>query len=344
VTGAASSLTRAEAALEVRRPAEARRLLEPVIAADPGDARALLLLARAWHQEGDLPKVHDLTRRAAAASPDDVDILVGCAALARQAEDRDAALHWAARAASIAPDSLPVLNVLSLVLAQSGRGAEAVVYAEAALQRRPDDPDLLVAHGLALEATGRLGDATAEYVAALRVAPHHQYALNNLAVARLICGDLHRASALLGRALAEDPHLKLARGNVDVLGMLARRVLMSRLGLALVLAFGGAYLRLPATWLIAALGLLWAVVGLVRLPAPVRARLGRDAGWRDVVIGLVILATIPIGFGLADPHGVPPTAMAWVAIFALSVMVPLAWNRLRVMIRLRQLGVRLSGA
>ncbi len=335
---------RAEAALELRRPAEARTILEQVLARSPEDAEALLLLARACCDEKAFARAQLLTRSASAAAPDDLDILVGCASVARESHDLEAAHFWAMRALAIAPDSPHALNVMSLVQAERGRGSEALVYADEALRHSPLDPDLLVAQGIAFDAAGQLGDAAACYVRALEVAPEHVYALNDLAAVRLRCGDLHRASRLLGRAMALDPRMELLRDNLDIVGALTRRVLMSRLGLGTVIAAALAYLGLPGAWVLILLALAWTVVGVARLPAPARRRLGASMGAQDLLVGAMTVLAMAVTSGLVVPVTRPTTAILWIAVFALTVTGRLAWNRIRADRRLRALGVRLPPA
>jgi len=335
---------RAGAAIELRRPAEARSILEQVLARDPSDAEALLLLARACTDEQDFARAHLLTRSASAAAPDDLDILVGCADVARESYDLEAAHFWASRALEIAPDSTAALNVMSLVQMQRGQGSDALVYAEEALRHRPLDPDLLVAQGLALDTAGRLGDATAYYIQALELDPQHLPGLNNLATVRLQCGDLRRASSLFGRALLLDPRFGIARENLDQVGLLARRVLLGRVGVGVCLAGLAAYLRWPWFWVIAVVTVVWVLVDAVRLPAPARSRLGAALGWPDLLIGALVFFSLPVGLGLAESGRRPPTAFAWIAVFALTLIGRLGWNRLRVARRLRQLGLRLPPA
>jgi Flp pilus assembly protein TadD len=332
---------RAEAALELRRPAEARVILEQVLARSPEDAEALVLLARACADEKDFPRSYQLTRSASAAAPDDVVILVACADIARESGDLEAAHFWAARALELAPDSVAALNVMSLVEAQRGNGAEALVYAQEALRYGPQDPDLLVAQGMAFDTADALGDAAAHYAMALEIDPQHVYALNNLAVVQLQCGDLKRASGLLGRAIALDPRLEILRGNLDIAGKLARMVLLSRLGLGTVLAATMAFAGLQYAWVLIIPALLWTAAGIVRLPAPARRRLGHGLGWQDLVISGLIVLAIPIASRPRNTGPRPSTFLAWIVIFAVTVMGRLYWNRFKASRRLRELGVRL---
>jgi Flp pilus assembly protein TadD len=332
---------RARAALEVHRPDEARRILAPVVAADPSDAVALAILAEAACAEGNWAGAHDLTRRATVAAPDDLAVLLACADVARNTDDLDAAYYWVDRALRIDPDDVHALALMGLVEISRDFIPEAVTYTREALERRPDDPDMLVGYGWALSAAGRDGESTAAYLQALDIDPHHVHAMNNLAVARLRCGDLGRASTLLTSALALDPRLEHARDNLDVVGRLARLILLSRLGVGTVGAAALAYLHVPFSGLLLLATLLWVGRSLMTLAPPVRARLGEAVGWRDVLIAVLIVVAMPWATGLVPVPPRPPTIFAWVVVFAAVVLGPLLWRRVVVALHLRAIGHRL---
>lgn len=337
--GVLDARARAAAALDLRRPGEAKQLLQPLVLADPSDAVALVLLARVYLAEQQFEQVHEMSRRAVEAAPDDVAVLVECADLARQSNDLPDAYTWAQRAVRLAPDEVAALNIMGLVQTARGGAREAVLLGLDALNRRPGDPDLLVAYGMALAADKRPGDATAQYALALERDPEHIHALNNLAVSRLLCGDLRLATSLLGRALALDPRMSRAQQNLRVVGVLARRILLSRLVVALGLTAVASLLGWRFAWLIAAAGAVWCVAGIVRLPAPARARLGDRLGWIDAVFVLMIVLAAPAA--LFSSSKAPPIAAIWGAAFAVAVLIRQALNRMAVRRRLRALGARL---
>lgn len=332
---------RAAAALEVHRPEEARRILAPVVAADPYDALALSMLAEAAAVEGDWTGAHDLTRRATVAAPDDLGVLLACADIARNTDDFDAAYYWVNHALELAPDDVRALQLMGLVEISRDFIPEAVTYTREALDRRPDDPELLVGYGWALAAANRHGESTAAYLAALEIDPQHVHGMNNLAVNRLRCGDLGRASSLLTSALALDPRLQHARSNLDVVGRLARLILLSRLGLGTVAAAALAYLHVPFSGLLLVATLIWVGRSLLNLAPAVRSRLGAALGWRDVLIGILTIAVMPWATGLVPVPARPPTIFAWVVVFGAVVLAPLIWRRLTVACYLRAVGLRL---
>ncbi|MGD9954619.1 MAG: tetratricopeptide repeat protein [Candidatus Nanopelagicales bacterium] len=330
---------RAAAALGMRRSEEAKRLLQPLVAADPQDAVALVLLGRAYLAEQRLEQVHEMCRRAVEVASDDVAVLVECADMARQSNDLSAAYTWAQRALTLDPDEVAAINVLGLVQTARGGVQEGVLLGSDALKRRPGDPDLLVAYGMALAAAKRPGDATAQYALALERDPEHIHALNNLAVSRLQCGDLRLATSLLGRALALDPRMSRAQQNLRVVGVLARRILLSRLVVVLGLTAAASLLGWRFAWLIAAAGAVWCVAGIARLPAPARARLADRLGWIDAVFVLMIVLAAPAA--LFSSSKAPPIAAIWGASFALAVLIRQALDRLAARRCLRALGARL---
>ena len=223
-------LERAAALLELRRPAEARQILEQLIASDPSDAAAMVLLARCRVQLGDDDGAIEWSRRAGAAAPDDLALLLDCSSVARTAGNASDAYAWAIRALSMAPTSVRALNLVSLAEVGLGMDGPAIGHAAAALEQAPDDLDLRVGYALALSASGRVADATVQYVQVLEQAPTHVYALNNLASLRLGVGDLRRSIRLFGRALAIDPRLQIAARNIDAAAVSGRRILASRVG------------------------------------------------------------------------------------------------------------------
>lgn len=135
-----SRVARAGVLLDLRRPAEARRILEPVVAADPHDAWAIIFLAECVLQEGRERRAFDTARGAAVQAPEDVDLLVRCACVARRAGFPDAAARWARHALALHPAHVGARDVLSLVEIDLDRPASALHHAEIGLAQLPDDP------------------------------------------------------------------------------------------------------------------------------------------------------------------------------------------------------------
>jgi tetratricopeptide (TPR) repeat protein len=334
--------SRAAAAIDLRRPEEARRLLAPVIASNPDDAQAFALMAVATARCGEPPSVwRPHADRAAALAPYDASMLAGLADLGRTDGDPQAGMYYVQRALQVAPDHVVALNVLGLLqLDQNPTAALATI--DRALERRPDDADIMIARGIALSRLKQYAASQAMYVEALQVDPRNLNALNNLAVGRLNCADLPRASRLLHRAVAEDPHTALYRTNMDAVGATTRRlslaVLMLALGLMIVLG-------LVNRWLGLTLGvalIVWLVVHLRSLPDTVRRRLTVNMTRWDVFWIILVVLAVPGAMTIVLTGAMPKATLPfYVIIIGLRLIVPFAVRRISVASGLRSLGVTL---
>lgn len=334
---------RAAAALELRRPAEAARLLSGLLATSPDDGRAHALMAQAL-VAFDPPRVDWRLHadRAVALMPTDASVHTAMAATARNAGAPTTAAKYVHRALQLAPDDTQALNVRSLIYSDLGDTRSAVRVSSTVASRMPDDPHVLVAHGMALARAGRLTDAQVQYLAALNVDPHNAFALNNLAVVRLACGDTGRAGRLLAAALSEDSKFAAAQSNLGVLGSSVRRNALSRS----ILGIAAAYLcALVAPWLgavvlLATIG--WAALPYVRQPAALRRYAVAPVKRADVVLVAMLVASVAgvlMALVLADP--------TWLllAVSGLTmgcmIVVPQTYRRIRCAVGLRRLGIAL---
>jgi len=334
---------RASMLVELRRPAEARLILEPLVAADPGDAPALVLLADCRRLEGDLSGAVELCQRAVAHAPDDTGLLLDAAHVARLAGDLGDAHTWAFEALEIAPDDLRALNLLTLVESALGMRAAALAHGIQALERAPDNVDLRVAYALALGANGRQAEATEQYVVVLEQDPTHVYALNNLAALRLDVGDLRRSAHLFGRALAIDPRLTIAAQNIDIAGVTSRRLLLTRFAVSMGVAGVAIVVGQPWLWVLAVVLVGWTGWSVSRVPAPILRRVTANIEGREI-FGFVVLV-----LGLINTFG--PTARGHSSVpgylylfgYGLVFTVGILAKRARVDGVLRRRGVRLPG-
>lgn len=337
----AAQRARAATLLELRRPDEARPIVEMLIAADAADAASMVLMGHCCAQLDDSAGAVEWTRRAGAAAPDDLSIMLDCARVARAAGNPSDAYAWASRSLSMAPTSARALNIASLTQIDLGMAGPAIAHAQAALARVPDDPDLRVAHAMALALNGATVAATAEYVQILEGFPMHIFALNNLAALRLQVGDLHRSVRLLSRALAIDPRLRIAARNIGLIAGSCRRILLSRLALALATIALGRQEESGVAYALGVLLLGWFAWSAVRIPRVIRRRLGDRltlSDWGDV--GLFVLGTA-VAF-LPDPGDPELSGSFWLLlVYGLGLTAVLAIRRLVVAVGLRRRGVRL---
>jgi tetratricopeptide (TPR) repeat protein len=337
----AAQRERAATLLQLRRPAEARPILEMLIASDASDAASMVLLGQCCAQLDDSAGAIEWSRRAGAAAPDQLSIVLDCASVARAAGNPSDAYAWATRALSMAPTNVRALNIASLAEIDLTMSGPAVTHAKAALAQVPDDPDLRVAYAMALTASGSTVAATAEYVQILEQVPTHVFALNNLAALRLQVGDLHRSVRLLARALAIDPRLSIAARNVGIVAGSFRRILLSRLALALAAIAIGRQEDAAVAYAVGGLLLGWFAWSTVRIPRVIRRRLADRLTLSDWVdVGLFVVGTA-VAF-LPDPHDPELAGSFWLLlVYGLGLTAVLAVRRVVVAIGLRRHGVRL---
>jgi Flp pilus assembly protein TadD len=327
-------IARAEMLLELRRPAEARALLEPLLAADPRNATAQVMIAECLLGEDRARGAFDTARAAAASAPDDVTVLVRCAAVARRAGYPDGAATWARHALSLAPTSVVARNVLTLVQIDRGNAISALHHAEIALAQRPDDQELRVAHAMALNVARKPVKAAREYAAVLRMDPANVYAMNNLAAIRLQHGDVGGAGALWARALATDPRFVIAASNLELAGMVFRQLVAARVALIISLPVLAGAWRAPVLYLVSALVAAWTAWTSARMPTAVRRRLLVNLRSREklryVLIALGSVLAV-VGTLVNETAAIAAFAAAfYMSIYGVLVTLQLLSRRLRL--------------
>ncbi|RJO74763.1 hypothetical protein D5S18_15015 [Nocardia panacis] len=301
-----SALDRARIAMDLERPAEARRILGKALIDAPQDYRLLDSLAAASSQLGDTAEAFDFARRAVAAAPDAFEPRLTLSTLHLGAGETVAAIEQARIAVDIDPDHPRALLTLAWILAKPGRSAEAGVEAralvEAALELVPDDPDTVNMSAHVME---RLGDRsrTRELVDA-------GLALNPGSVSLLL---LHaqlsmrtrqsrwRAAGVLRALLAERP------GEEDARMMLAEVLWRAMLRLPELvwfvagaaglgsMWFGPTMLRVSCLLLLATIPLAWLRI-VLRLRPQLPAGYARRRILRPVPV--IALLTVAVASGL----------------------------------------------
>jgi tetratricopeptide (TPR) repeat protein len=333
---------RADAALQLRRPKEARALLVPVLAGDPTHAEALLLLAQASHQESDDKSALELARRAAGSAPTRPSILTGCADVAMRADDLRTATAWATRSLQMAPQSLDTLLVLTWISVRAGDSAAADKYSLAALELSAA-AEVVFTRGGALSVMKRFPEETVAYLRVLEVDPSHLGALNNLAKSRVSCGDLRLASHLYSRALAVDPRYTMPLSNLALTGRAARLILLGRLSVVIVAA-AAIVAPLVSTVLSSALvatGVAWTLWSVWALPAPVRSRLLHRLGWLDLLLVTPIAIMLPWAVGLGSDDVAFVGYPLGMVLMTVSITARHVWRRLTVAAGVREAGLHL---
>lgn len=300
-----AAVRRAEAALELRRPEEARRLLLPVIARDPADGWALALLAEASRQLDDDIGARALVRQAAACAPDDDAVLFLCGSVAQDLGDFDESRVWIERGLALNASSTYGRDLLALTLLGVGDLDRARSHVTAALMADPGDPMLLTALGVTAEAQGRSASAMVPWLRALQIAPDLPPLLANVALVRFEAGDLRRGSRLLTAAISLDPRWSAARSLVRAAGVWSRRELQGRFAMVVLGAMVAAAVSYWAGAIAFLLGLAWLARCYRRLPHAVQQAARRNLHVFDGVF--VVLVVV----GLIVPIVLTLTIVAW---------------------------------
>jgi Flp pilus assembly protein TadD len=217
-------LIRASTLLDLGRPGEARSRLGVVLAADPGNAFALRLLARCHHATGDMDQAIETAKAAVAADPGSEHGHRILANAYNAAGDRQAATAEAREALRLAPEEWRCHWLLAECLRHSDPHA-ALPPAQRARELAPNEADVHVLYGVVVKQLGRAEEARAAYLHALSINPNLATAHNNIAVLDRANGSWARALAGFRTSLRHNPQQKLARENLaNTIVLLLRRL------------------------------------------------------------------------------------------------------------------------
>jgi tetratricopeptide (TPR) repeat protein len=152
---------RALALINAGKAAEARSLLQPLVAASTApDAAVMYLLAEAQRADHDLESAEATTRKLLTAHPDDVRGLHVLSLIQQERGDMKAAEGTLRDLVTRDPEDANALNSLGYMLAERGeRLDEAVQLVQRALKLDPDNPSFLDSLGWAYFQQGRLDQA-----------------------------------------------------------------------------------------------------------------------------------------------------------------------------------------
>jgi Flp pilus assembly protein TadD len=159
------------ALLESGRTAEARRVLEETLAANPQDAQALETLGQLHNREGRTAEAAVLLTRLAALRPNDVQLVAHLGYALERNGDLEQAAEVMSRVVAAVPASTIARELLAEAQFKQGRRDEAVAVVRQGLEQKPDSPELHRRLGSLLERAGRAGEAAAAYREYLRLAP-----------------------------------------------------------------------------------------------------------------------------------------------------------------------------
>lgn len=353
------ALERAQALLDVDRPAAAADQLARHLAGSPQDAYALCLLAQARLALDDPTGALEVADRAVASAPDwEWPHRIASIALRRQGRGTES-VRAARECVRLEPDLWQTHVQLARALcvqppaseppatrlgrpnpAELPRGVEAWNAAAEAVRLDPLEPRTHAALGTVALAGGHLDTAERAFRTVLSLRPGDADALIDLGLVGERRGQLTSAAQGFAAAAAADPHEPAAAHNVLVIGWkLSRRLVLLLFGLSLLATgLGGdpdtGAGRVPSSVgvpvVLVTLGALAAVVlvTLRRLPGPVRSVLRQAAlrGWGLTTtlssgLAALLLAAAP---WLNDPR--TSAALVGTAFLACGVALCAVWG------------------
>jgi Flp pilus assembly protein TadD len=275
---ARGELIRASTLLDLGRAGEAQARLGAVLAAEPGNAFALRLLARCHHATGDMERAIEVARAAVAADPGSEHGHRILANAYNSSGDRFAATREAQEALRLAPEEWRCHWLLAECLRHTDPRA-ALPAAERARRLAPQEADVHVLYGVVVKQLGRTEEARAAYLHALSINPNLATAHNNIAVLDRANGRWARALAGFRTSLRHNPQQKLARENLaNTIVLLLRRLTAIAYLAALATLVAAGYLgRVPLRMAGIAAGVLL-IGGLAWVLLTTRRSVGAFAG------------------------------------------------------------------
>ena len=173
-------LDRAGDLLTSGQAGQAATLLAPVVGAEPDNAVAWLLLARARMALGAFTEALEAARTALNLHPRGIEELFWVSAAYTALGRHDLAITAAAAACDEDPGNPRLAERHGRALLAAGRTAEAELALAAAAEIAHYDADIQVTYGMALFAAGRPLSAREAYSRALTLMPGHARALSEL--------------------------------------------------------------------------------------------------------------------------------------------------------------------
>lgn len=196
------------------RLAEAQRLYEDVLKADPEHADATHLLGVLAMQQGRAPEAIEYIQRAIALAPENSTYFANLGAILQAQGAIDGAIRALERACELEP-SFPVAHKnLGSIYEDAGRYEDAVVAYRRALDV---DPEYAEAHnnlGIALRQLGDFEGSVASYLRALKIRPRYVKARLNLGVTYSDLGQFEQAEIAYRKALELKPDLPAGWNNL----------------------------------------------------------------------------------------------------------------------------------
>jgi len=208
---AGALLMLAEAFLGARQPDKALGVLDRLPPGNKGTPRQLMLEGRARNNLGDLNAAEQAFRRLLEIDPDNADGHSNLGHVLRgMMRNRDAERHLR-RALELEPQHCRALQTLAAICLAGGRTGEAVEALQQAALIQPENPILLGHLGAALHRNGDFPAAEEAYRAALALDPDQAEAWLNLGITLQDTGRLEQAVAAYQRSVKAAPGSITAR-------------------------------------------------------------------------------------------------------------------------------------
>jgi len=207
-------LRQANSAVRERRFEEAIPILKTVLAGDPRNAFATLILGSAYMGQGSSREAIGQFRRYLELVPTSSYAHQWIAICHVRLGEREQALREADAALALDPKFTDARVLKAGVLASRGAHAAAVTVLREAIATDPAKPMLRLDLAKVLAEAGRRDEARAEFEAILKLEPTSVPALTGLGAVLAGQGDLAGAETTLRKALASEPAAAQARLNL----------------------------------------------------------------------------------------------------------------------------------
>jgi tetratricopeptide (TPR) repeat protein len=168
-------------AVEEQNLDRAEALCRKVLALEPRNFQATLLLGALAGQGGRTTEAIGLLRDALALDPDSTDARLQLAGLLRAEDKLDEATRLLEEAVGLEPDNIIARNDLAVLYLEAARQPEAIACLEQAIRLNPEDPTAHHRYGMILDAQGRQHEALAAYRRAVALDPDFAEAHEGLA-------------------------------------------------------------------------------------------------------------------------------------------------------------------
>jgi len=203
--GASGRLQQAQALAGEKSWDAAARVAEEILATEPGNVAAILLLARTFRARGMLPQAQDAYRRALALEPARAEVWLDLGVCHHLAGDHFWARVYYRFAQALDHDNANVWNEFGVVDIALGNFGKAEQALEGAIARNPALPEAWNNLGLVLARRGDIAGARRHFLRAAFLRPDFYMAHCNAGLAAKDLELLDDAERALRRALEVDP-------------------------------------------------------------------------------------------------------------------------------------------